>query len=377
MSRSRQNAFNCEGKLKAKRKASKILSAAERTTRKRLISTIEADQFLDTVGLNRMEQSFREWVNASLRADIRLARRRILLIFLLIRYTGAKLNEVSRLDPFHDIDHERQSVFFRNAAGLEQSPREVQISEALSREISSMLDDTDFAASIRDTFSIDPAFVRRKFYERAQACGLPKRLGGPEMIRKARGTELMQGNVPLPAVQKMLGHSTPNLTSSYISFSEDEIRQVTRHFMEKESSRKTSARNFFFGKIQAIKRGDIQSQVRLVTVEGYQITTIITNDSMGRLGLKVGNLITAEVKAPWVILQKGGIEPGSSADNRFKGIIEQVSKGAVNTEYVVRISDRIELCSVVSTESSQLLDLKKGDTIWVLFNCYSVVLHVD
>ncbi len=363
--------------MKAKRKASKILSAAERTTRKRIISTIEADQFLDTVGLNRMEQSFREWVNASLRADVRLARRRILLIFLLIRYTGAKLNEVSRLDPFHDIDHERQSVFFRNAAGLEQSAREVQISEALSREISSMLDDPDFAASIRDTFSIDPAFVRRKFYERAQSCGLPKRLGGPEMIRKARGTELMQGNVPLPAVQKMLGHSTPNLTSSYISFSEDEIRQVTRYFMEKESSRKTSARNFFFGKIQAIKRGDIQSQVRLVTVEGYQITTIITNDSMGRLGLKVGNLITAEVKAPWVILQKGAIEPGSSADNSFKGIIEQVSKGAVNTEYVVRISDRIELCSVVSTESSQLLDLKKGDTIWVLFNCYSVVLHVD
>ncbi|MGO9951846.1 MAG: TOBE domain-containing protein [Dissulfurispiraceae bacterium] len=363
--------------MKAKRKLSKMLSAAEKPTKNRIIPTIEADQFLDTVGLNRVEQSFREWVTASRRADVRLARRRILLIFLLIRYTGAKLNEVSGLDPFHDIDHERQSVFFRNSDGGGQTAREVQISEALSREISSMLDEPDFAASIRDTFSIDPAFVRRKFYERTQACGLPKRLGGPEMIRKARGTELMQGNVPLPAVQKMLGHSTPNLTSSYISFSEDEIRQVTRYFMEKESSRKTSARNFFFGKIKAIKRGDIQSQVELVTVEGYQITTIITNDSMGRLGLTVGKLITAEVKAPWVSLQKGDTEPESSADNRFKGIIEQISSGAVNTEYVVRISDRIELCSVVSTGSSQPLDLRKGDTIWVLFNCYSVVLHID
>ena len=324
-----------------------------------------------------MEQSFRQWVNASLRADVRLARRRILLIFLLIRYTGAKLNEVSGLDPFHDIDHEKQSVFFRNSAGIEQSAREVQISENLSREIQSMLADPNFAASIRDTFSIDPAFVRRKFYERAQACGFPKRLGGPEMIRKARGTELMQGNVPLPAVQKILGHSTPNLTSSYITFSDDEIRQATRYFMEKESSRKTSARNFFFGKIQVIKRGDIQSQVELVTVEGYPVTTIITNDSLGRLGLKVGKLITAEVKAPWVVLQKGNIEPESSADNRFKGIIEQISSGAVNTEYVVRISDRLELCSIVSTGSSQLLELRKGDSIWALFNCFSVVLHVD
>ena len=359
--------------MKAKRKSSKILTAAERLSH----SIPEAAQFLDTAGLNRMEQSFREWVNASLRADVRLARRRILLIFLLIRYTGAKLNEVLDLNPFHDVNHERQSVFFHNLDGSVQTAREVQISEALSREISSMFADPDFAASISDTLSIDPAFVRRKFYERAQACGLPKRLGGPEMIRKARGSELMQGNVPLSAVQKILGHSTANLTSSYVTFSEDEIRQVTRYFMEKESSRKTSARNFFFGKIQVIKRGDIQSQVELVTVEGYPVTTIITNDSLGRLGLKVGKLITAEVKAPWVVLQKGDIEPESSADNRFKGIIEQISSGAINTEYVVRISDRIELCSVVSTGSSQALNLREGDTTWALFNCYSVVLHVD
>jgi molybdate transport system regulatory protein len=93
--------------------------------------------------------------------------------------------------------------------------------------------------------------------------------------------------------------------------------------------------------------------------------------------LKAGNLITAEVKAPWVILQKENMEPESSADNRFKGTIEQISSGAVNTEYVVRISDQIELCAIVSTGSSQLLDLRKGDLVWALFNCYSVVLHVD
>src|SRR5664279_2567604 len=151
----------------------------------------DSDQYLDTSGLDRIEQSFRTWVNASLRTDVRLARRRILLIFLLIRFTGAKLNEVLDLHPFHDIDHKRQSVFFHNSDGIGQTVREVQISEALSREIRSALADPDFAASIHDTLSIDPAFVRRKFYERAQACGLSKRMGGPEMIRKARGTELM------------------------------------------------------------------------------------------------------------------------------------------------------------------------------------------
>lgn len=362
--------------MKANKKSLKKSAPAE-LARKSIISMPDADRYLDTAQLDRMEQSFRDWVNASPRADVRLARRRILLIFLMIRYTGAKLNEVLNLDPFRDIDYKKQSVFFRIADGIGQSAREVQISEALSGEIRAMLADPDFASSIHDAFSIDPAFVRRKFYERSEACGLPKQLGGPEMIRKARGTELMQGNLPLPAVQKILGHSTPNLTSSYVTFSEDEIRQASRYFMEKESSRKTSARNIFFGKVRVIRRGDIQSQVELTTVEGYPITTIITNDSLGRLGLKVGKLITAEVKAPWVILQKGVKEPDCSADNRFKGVIERINGGTVNTEYVVRISDRIELCSVVGTESSRLLGLKKSDIVWALFNCYSVVLHVD
>ncbi len=335
--------------------------------------TKSAGQYLDTAQLNLLEQSFREWAEESSRSDVRLARRRILLIFLLIRYTGAKLNEVLDLSPFRDIDHKKRSVFFRSA----QNPREVQISEALSREFRSVLADRNFASSVRDTFSVDPAFVRRKFYERACACGLSQHLCGPEMIRKARGAELMQGNMPLTAVQVLFGHSTPNLTSSYVTFSEDEIRQTTRYFMERESSRKTSARNFFFGKVSSIKQGDIQSRVELSTVEGYPVTTIITNDSVGRLGLKTGKLITAEVKAPWVILEKCDHEPKCSADNRFRGSIERINGGAVNTEYVVRVSDRTELCSIVSTQSSGLLDIKKGDAVWALFNCYAVVLHVD
>jgi molybdate transport system regulatory protein len=61
----------------------------------------------------------------------------------------------------------------------------------------------------------------------------------------------------------------------------------------------------------------------------------------------------------------------------FKGIIKGVNKGKINTEIVVRISGGTELCSIIATESGRRLDLKKGDKVWVLFNCFSVVLHVD
>ncbi len=147
--------------------------------------------------------------------------------------------------------------------------------------------------------------------------------------------------------------------------------------MEKESSRKTSARNSFFGKIHTVQRGDIQTLVEISTIQGQLIKTVITNDSVERLGLKEGRMITAEVKAPYVIVEKTDEEPKTSAENRFKGIIEQVTTGKVNTEYVIGIPDGSRLCSITTTTSGRQLNLKKGDHVWALFNCFAVVLHVD
>jgi molybdate transport system regulatory protein len=183
--------------------------------------------------------------------------------------------------------------------------------------------------------------------------------------------------MPLPAVQAMLGHSTPNLTSAYVSFSEADIQHVTRLFMEKESTRKTSARNCFYGKIQTMRQGDIQTLVELVTLGGHRIATVITNDSRQRLGLKVGKLITAEVKAPWVMLQKSVDGSGCSADNVFNGIVEKITPGKINTEFIVRISDGTEVCSMVTSESCRRLAFAEGDEVWVSFNGYSVVLLSD
>jgi molybdate transport system regulatory protein len=343
----------------------------------RIVAAPNKDQGLDTVQLNQLELCFRNWAEDSVRIDVRLARRRILIIFLLIRYTGAKLNEVLALNPFMDIDIERCAVFFRDSEHAPAASREVQISEALAGEIAATLADPAFKDTLRNLFDVDPGFVRRKFYECAQVCGFPKRLGGPEMIRKARAVEMMRGSMPLPAVQMILGHSTPNLTSAYVSFSREEISRMARLFMERESSRKTSARNSFFGKIVAILRGDIQTRVVLATLGGHALTTIITNDSLERLGLEEGRLVTAEVKAPWLILHAGTEEPTCSAENRYRGIVARITAGRINAEYAVHLSDGTELCAVISSESSRRLGLHEGDAVWVLFNGYAVVLQVD
>jgi molybdate transport system regulatory protein len=360
---------------KTKKQNYRPLSMLEKTYHGRIFSAPDQGKCLDIVQLHQIEKSFRDWIDASSRADVRVARRRILLIFLLIRYTGAKLSEVLGLDLSQDINFEGQFVRFGRV--LEDSvrhQRQVPLPEKLCREIQDIIAGPDFKNAFQNMLNVDPGFVRRKFYERAEACGIAKQQGAPEIVRKSRAVELMQNNMPLPAVQMLLGHSTPNLTSSYVSFSEDDIGQITKYFMEKESDRKTSARNSFFGKIQTIKQGDIQSQVKLLTIGGHQVTTVITNDSLLRLGLQVGKLITAEVKAPWVILQKMENKPECSADNIFNGIVERINQGEINMEYIVRISDGTEVCSIVTSESCQNLGLGEGDTVWVLFNSYSVIL---
>jgi molybdate transport system regulatory protein len=356
----------------------RVLAKPAGSSHARIVVAPDGGRGLDTVQLNRLEQAFRQWAKAARRTDVRLSRQRILLIFLLIRYTGAKLNEVLALDPFQDLDPDRRLAIFGKAGATSlQPPREVQMPAGLSREIKAALADASFTQSLGSLFKVDPGHVRRKFYERALACGFPKELGGPDAIRKSRAVELMQNNVPLPVVQSILGHSTPNLTAALVSFSDEDMRQVTRFFLEKESRRKTSARNTFFGKISAIRTGDIQAQVELMTLGGYTVTTVITNDSLARLGLKAGTLVIAEVKAPWVVLHKGAGEPECSAENRFPGTIERIRRGEVTTEYVVKIADGTELCSLVTTASSRRLELRANDPVWAVFNSFSVVLHLD
>lgn len=354
-----------------KKRKNKKAAVPGRRLHGRILFPSDRDKFLDSVQLDQLAQSFRAWSDAAKRSDVRKSRRRILLIFLLIRFTGAKLSEVLHLDPGRDIDFEKMSVLFGRFR------RKVQISKKLCDEARLIVADGISTQAGKDILNVDPGFVRRKFYERAEACGIAKQLGAPEILRKSRAIELMQNNMPLPAVQIILGHSTPNLTSSYVSFSEDDIQQVARHFVERESAPKTSARNAFFGKIRTILKGDIQTRIEIVTTGGYRVRTVITNDSLQRLGLKVGKLITAEVKAPWVMLHKDGKGEACSADNMFKGVIEKIAPGRINTECIVRLSDGTQVCAIVTTESCRRLDLTEGNDAWVLFNSYSAVLMSD
>jgi molybdopterin-binding protein len=64
-----------------------------------------------------------------------------------------------------------------------------------------------------------------------------------------------------------------------------------------------SARNQLRGKVTAVKLGTVMAQVT-VQVAGHDVVSVITRDSVERLGITVGADVIAIVKATEVILAK-------------------------------------------------------------------------
>jgi len=288
------------------------------------------------------------------------------------------LNEALSLDPASDFDLDNNIIRLgKRHGGKDFNSREVQIPGAISADIRTMTIDSASKWAGGSVFRIDPAHVRRKFYERAASITIPSSLGTPETIRKSRAVELMRSNMPLPVIQKILGHSTPNLAASYVEFSDTEISHVAKYFADRENKRKTSARNSFFGKISTIGPGDIQALVEVVSVSGNVITSIITSGSLTRIGLKPGMLVTAEVKAPWIQLCKDRNAPNCSAENLFQGTVCRITKNRTTAEVVVRLPDSTELCAIITEKIRRQMDIQNEDLLWVFFDAFAVVLHVD
>jgi molybdate transport system regulatory protein len=77
------------------------------------------------------------------------------------------------------------------------------------------------------------------------------------------------------------------------------------------------------------------------------------------------------------MLYKGDEEPKTAAENLFRGVVRQIISGKVTTEVVVAISDGTELCSIITEQSRKRLNMKENELVWVAFNAFVVVLHVD
>jgi len=334
---------------------------------------------LDAAQMAQLEQSFRSWMDASRRRADYASRRRLWLIFLLLRSTGARLGEVLGLDPTRDLelDQERPLARFGGASG-----REVPLPADVVRALREALADPELAEGAASMFGMDQGHVRRKFYERAEAAGIPRDLASPSVLRRSLARQLMRQDVPLPVVQRLLGQSSADLTAAFSDYSHAEAGQIVEDYLKREERRKSSARNRFFGAVSAVIEGPVVASVEITSLGGFKVVSVVTRESVERLGIKPGMLATADIKAPWVQLTAGEDQPPVSAANSYPATVRRILTGEsqgddVAAEIMAELSDGTMLAAVITGESVRRLGLCVGAPVWASFGAFSVILNFN
>jgi molybdate transport system regulatory protein len=144
----------------------------------------------------------------------------------------------------------------------------------------------------------------------------------------------------------------------------------------RRTAMRTSARNQFFGIVQKVKKGAINSEVQLELNGGDTLVATITNESVQALKIKKKSEAWAIFKASWVII---GLDDKIklSARNQLSGSVSDIKKGAVNSEVSLKLKGGNEVTAVITNESLKELKLKKGTKATAYIKASHIILGVN
>jgi integrase len=201
-------------------------------------------EYLTEHQMNSLTAVYQEFFDASPSPRQYAKRGRHWLIFLVLRYTGARLGEVLKLNADTDIDYRNCELRLvtlkqhtpKGKYGKKRAPsRTIPVPANVIAEISNYrLQVAQYVAKgeVSDKegnpFVIDPATFRKTFYRLAEQAGVPKDLGHPHILRHGRSVELLRAGVPVTVVQDLLGHSSLNTTAIYLRIAGHEAKQILR-----------------------------------------------------------------------------------------------------------------------------------------------------
>lgn len=150
-----------------------------------------------------------------------------------------------------------------------------------------------------------------------------------------------------------------------------------RRLLERIGMR-TSARNQFFGRIDALRPGAVNDEITLRLGSGTAIVATIAHDSVEVLGLAPGVEAFALVEASSIVLTA---EPAHalrvSARNVLSGTVSALRRGAVNAEVVIRVAPDLSLCATASLAGIDALGLNEGTTATAMFKASSVIVGIS
>jgi molybdate transport system regulatory protein len=166
-------------------------------------------KYLTPAQLDVLVKAFEDWMEAAGGERQRMRRLRHWVIFLTLRYTGARLGEVLMIDDGVDVDIRAGEIRIvnlkRHNPRRKGQYRQVPVPSHLIAEIAKAW--AEFPELKGNLFRIDPSVFRKVFLARCREAGIERELSHPHVLRHTRAIELLRAGVPVTAVQQLLGHS--------------------------------------------------------------------------------------------------------------------------------------------------------------------------
>ncbi|MDD5674029.1 MAG: TOBE domain-containing protein [Chitinivibrionales bacterium] len=140
---------------------------------------------------------------------------------------------------------------------------------------------------------------------------------------------------------------------------------------------KISARNQFYGTVEKITEGVVNTEVTLRIGSTLTLAAMLTYESVKILGLKKGTPALAVFKASAPIIVAADRPLRTSAINCFAATVVEIHPGKVNAELRLQIEKNRILTVMVTMQSLHDLAVKKGKRFFVLVPPSQILLALD
>ena len=187
-------------------------------------------KYLTENQLNNLIATFQSWYDdKSISNTKRRIRGRYWLVFLTLRFTGARISEVINIK-HEDIDFRNAEIRLitlkRHNPKKKGQYRIVPVPSSLTSEIANYI--VEYPHMRDKVFKVDRSNFNKVFKERCLEVGIPDELAHPHILRHTRATELLRAGVPVTIVQDLLGHSALTTTAVYLRISGQEAKGILR-----------------------------------------------------------------------------------------------------------------------------------------------------
>ncbi len=140
---------------------------------------------------------------------------------------------------------------------------------------------------------------------------------------------------------------------------------------------KISARNQFYGTVEHLAVGLVNTEVTLRIGENMRLVALLMREGVNALGLKVGMPAIALFKATAPILATGNEPPRTSVTNCLPGVVTEIRKGRVNAEIKLKLGENRILTTVVSLSCITELQIKKNRRLYSIIPPSQILIALE